>query len=243
MDLLPYVVVALVAAGLGGALGWNLGRRREPTAQTPVVRTPATLEVIDTLVADSIRRLRGWISPSDGDPPLTLAPDGTITLLFSDIADSTSLNHRVGDAAFAEVLRAHDKIVARVVTGHGGRVVKTQGDGFMAAFHDPVAGAGCALDLRDTLADDADVGHRLDLRIGLHTGSAVTTDADVFGESVAFAARVASDASGGEVVASDAVRDRVEAVTDEIAFSSRLFRRSLKGIPGRHRLSLVSRAP
>lgn len=242
MDLLPYVLVALASAAAGGAVGWHVARRRGRTEPAPAARTPATFEVIDTLVADSIRRLRTWIVPADGAERLTLASDGTITLLFSDIADSTELNRRLGDDAFARLLASHDQVVSRLVHQHGGRVVKTQGDGFMAAFHDPVQAARCALRLRDDLADHDGVGHPLALRIGLHTGAAVTTDADVFGESVAFAARVASDAGGGEVVASDAVRERVEAATDEVAFSSRLFRRSLKGIPGRHRLSLVSRA-
>lgn len=239
-------LVAVVASLLaGGGVGFVLGRRtghRDSTGPQVDWRPPATLTALDSLVADSIGWLAGRVlgTRGDGDRPLTLAPDGTITLLFSDIAGSTPLNRRLGDDRFAELLRVHDRIVREVVGDHDGVVVKTQGDGFMAAFHAVDDAATCGVALVGRLADDADVGEPLDLRIGIHTGPAVTSDGDVFGSNVAFAARVAAKARGGEVLVSEDVRGRL---VDDGDLTTALRRRArLRGIPGRQRLYAVSSA-
>jgi adenylate cyclase len=242
------LLVVLVVGFAGGVLVGMQVQRRASRTRTPQVsrpEAPATLQVLDTVVADSIKRLTRWINPprdEAAEPPLTLAPDGTITLLFSDIARSTSLNRRLGDDDFAALLAAHDQVVREVVAGHGGRVIKTQGDGFMAAFHDPAAAVLSALDLREQLADEDRTGHELDVRIGLHTGPAVTAAGDVFGESVAYAARVADTARGGEVLVSESLRRRVEADTDRVHFVARLLPSRMKGVPGLHQLHRADRA-
>lgn len=248
MEPVAVVVVAVVALAAGVGVGLWLGRRRTGTAvdasarQTAMTAGAATLEAIDGVVADSIRRLATWLGP--GDQPstaaLTTAEDGTLTLLFSDIEGSTTLNRRLGDQAFARLLRQHDEHVQRVVSAHGGVVVKTQGDGFLAAFHDPARAVSAALVLRDDMRDGSSLDAPLALRIGLHTGRAVTDAGDVFGENVAKAARVGSRAAGGEVLVSQEVRDRVEDVTTEVAFVGRLLPVRLKGLAGFHRLHRVA---
>jgi class 3 adenylate cyclase len=79
------------------------------------------------------------------------APDGTVTLMFSDIEDSTPLNERLGDAAWLEVLHAHDDLIRHHVQEHGGFVVKTMGDGFMVAFGSAEAGVRCAVGIQEAL--------------------------------------------------------------------------------------------
>lgn len=240
MDIGWVVVLAVGVAAVAGVVGYVLGARRHGSSDGSV-GTASTIAVLDSLVADGIGRLRSWITPARGsdEDPFTLAPDGTITLLFSDIAGSTRLNHDLGDARFAALLAKHDELVRRRVARAGGRVVKTQGDGFLAAFHEPLDGVRCALKLQDDLSDSRRVGTPLELRMGLHTGSAVTTDADVFGQNVAFAARVAGRADAGDVLVSEAVRERVEPHAPDVTFSALLFKRSLSGVPGRHRLSRI----
>ena len=61
-------------------------------------------------------------------------PDGTITIMFTDIESFTALTERLGDRRTQEVLRAHWAIVREQVAIHGGREVKTQGDSFMVTF-------------------------------------------------------------------------------------------------------------
>lgn len=252
MDLLGVVLVAVVAFAAGAGLGLWLRRdaalrpRHGRTVQGErPVPAPRTLQAIDTLVADSISRLAGWVrsgaASADGATEITLAPDGTLTLLFSDIAGSTRLNRELGDDAFANLLQRHDEVVRDVVGAHDGHVVKTQGDGFLAVFagaHDAVA---CGLELREVLAEPSNTGATLALRIGVHTGRAVTEHGDVFGEAVAFAARVASQARGGDLLVSSEVRARVEPEVADLAFAGRLLPSRLKGLPGLHQLHRVSR--
>ena len=62
------------------------------------------------------------------------APDGTVTIYFCDIENSTPLNLRLGDEAWLELLHAHNAVVESEIEAHDGSVVKTMGDGYMAIF-------------------------------------------------------------------------------------------------------------
>ena len=64
----------------------------------------------------------------------TLAPDGTVTIVFTDIVDSTVTLRRLGDQAWVDVIRTHNAVIAATTIAHGGTVVETQGDGSMLAF-------------------------------------------------------------------------------------------------------------
>ncbi len=153
------------------------------------------------------------------------APDGTVTLLFTDIENSTPLNERLGDARYMELLRAHNALIDEQVRLHGGRVVKTIGDGFMVAFASARRGLECAIAIQRELTASQDLdGVRV--RIGLHTGEMVKQGDDFFGRHVNLAARVAAAALGGEIVVSDLVRGVVQG--QEFAFDD-LGERPMKG--------------
>ncbi|MCB9485224.1 MAG: protein kinase [Thermoflexaceae bacterium] len=183
------------------------------------------------------------------DVSLHAAADGTVTLMFSDIEGSTALNERLGDVRWMEVLRAHNDLVDREVAAHGGRTVKTIGDGYMVAFPSPEAGVRCALAIQAALTPGrspaaAGEGRReatlldgIRVRIGLHTGSAVRQGEDFFGREVNYAARVASAALGGEVLVSEVMRERLGT-----AFAWDGVREvTLKGFEGTHRVFGVMR--
>jgi len=78
-------------------------------------------------------------------PPQALAPDGTVTIMFSDIEDSTVLTERLGDQAWQELLRTHNALIREQLRAYGGFEVKTMGDGFMVAFQSAKKGLDCAL--------------------------------------------------------------------------------------------------
>jgi len=166
-----------------------------------------------------------------------LGPDGTITLLFSDIEDSTAINTRLGDERWLDELRAHAKLVNKLVDKHDGHVVKSQGDGFMVAFSEPLPAVRCAIDLQHALERPARKREPLQVRVGIHTGRAISEDGDYFGENVAFAARVAQQAAGGEILVSAAVKERV-AGDDAVSFSAPR-PVELKGIDGVHEVFLI----
>jgi adenylate cyclase len=189
------------------------------------------------LAAQPLTSLVGWLEKSLSRLQPMTGPDGTVTLLFSDIVDSTTLNHRLGDDAWVRVLVAHDRIVRSVVGDHGGVVVKTQGDGFMAAFRTPREAVDAALAIAPALNASDDIGVKLELRMGIHTGAVVRHGSDYHGTNVVLAARLAQQARPGEVLVSGEVFERLQG-RDGLRFHARR-RTRVKGIPGRHRFHEV----
>lgn len=157
----------------------------------------------------SIEELAGWAQVERPDLVRLAAHDGRVTILFSDIEGSTTLNDRLGDRAWVRLLARHDAVVRRAVEAHAGQVVKTQGDGFMVAFGPAGDAVGAALAVQHELAGWRSEP-RVRVRIGIHRGSVLHRDNDLFGRNVAYAARVASLADGGEVLVSEAVADALD---------------------------------
>lgn len=143
-------------------------------------------------------------------------PDGTVTILFTDIEDSTALNERLGDQRWLEVLRTHNAIVRDCVREHGGYEVKAQGDGFMIAYPSARRGLGCAIAMQRQLASAGNgaLGEQLRVRIGVHTGEAIREGDDFYGRSVTLAARLGDEAQGGEILTSSIVRELATGAED-----------------------------
>ncbi len=214
----------------------RIRRRRERERRARVL--PDALAGLMPLVTQPLASLVGKIEKSLASLQSLTGPDGTVTLLFSDIVGSTSLNRQLGDDAWVQVLRAHDEIVKSVVADNGGSVVKTQGDGFMAAFRTPREAVDGALAIAPALEAGDEIGVRLELRMGIHTGVVITERGDYHGINVTLAARVAEQAHGDEVLVSETVHERLEG-ENGLRFHARR-RARLKGIPGRHRFYEVS---
>ncbi len=85
-------------------------------------------------------------------PPKAVAPDGTVTILFTDIESSTAMTERLGDQRWLELLRGHNAIVRRRVAAHEGFEVKSEGGGFMLAFQSARKALECAVDIRRAFA-------------------------------------------------------------------------------------------
>lgn len=151
----------------------------------------------------------------------------TVTFLFSDIEESTSLASRTGDFVWADVAQRHFAQVRRIAEAHSGSVVKTLGDGVMLAFDSARDAVRAAAGIQQSVSDDR--GERLRVRIGVHSGDAVRLDDDYSGQTVAITARLSDAASGGEVLVSGVVRDLV-AQSPEFTFGDAL-ELELKGIP------------
>jgi class 3 adenylate cyclase len=144
-----------------------------------------------------------------------LSPEGTVTVLFSDIEDSTLLNAELGDQRWLDVLRSHNAVVRRQVRRHAGYEVKSQGDGFMVAFASARRAIHCAVAIQRAFAAHRS-SHcgRLRVRIGLHTGETIKEDNDFYGRNVIVAARIADQARGGEILVSSLVKELVESASD-----------------------------
>ncbi len=162
------------------------------------------------------------------------APDGTVTILFSDIEDSTILTERLGDERWLDLLRSHNSIFRQHLREHGGYEVKNQGDGFMLVFPQPTAALHCAIEVQRALAERAteNPDDGICVRMGLHTGEAIAEEGDFFGRNVVLAARIAGQARGGEILVSEALREQAEG-EDGLAFGEGR-ELELKGMAGTH---------
>jgi len=165
------------------------------------------ISVPDTSV--SVYAVAASVSRARPDLRAHAAPNGTVTLMFSDIEGSTALNEALGDQRWMEVLRDHNTAIRRQVALHGGSEVKSQGDGFMLAFPSARQAAKCAVAIQRTMsAIDAD-GRPVAVRIGLHTGEPIREGEDFFGHTVVVAARVAGAAHGGEILVTSLVKELI----------------------------------
>jgi class 3 adenylate cyclase len=132
------------------------------------------------------------------------------TVLFTDLAGSTSMMQRLGDEKGRAVLRTHERIVREALKAHGGTEVKTMGDGFMASFSSATRALECAIAMQRAFADHSESAEEpIRVRIGLNAGEPIAEDEDLFGTAVILAARIAARADGGEILASDVVRQLV----------------------------------
>ena len=156
------------------------------------------------------RAIDEFLSEGDEATALAPAPSGLVTILFTDIEGSTTLTQRLGDAKAQEVLRTHNAIVREALRAHGGTEVKTMGDGFMASFSSATRALECAIAMQRAFAEhNESAGEPIRVRIGLNAGEPIAEDEDLFGTAVIMAARIAAKAEGGEILASDVVRQLV----------------------------------
>ena len=160
------------------------------------------------------------------------APDGTVTLLFTDIEGSTERNAVLGDSQWMSLLRKHHDLVRDQVISNGGFEVKSMGDGFMIAFSSARRALQCASDIQRAVRKDPALDIRI--RAGLHAGEAVRMGDDFYGGVVNMAARVAGSAAGGEVLVSTIVKALVESSGEFVFQPPRTT--ELKGFPGTQEL-------
>ena len=160
---------------------------------------------------------------------------GTLTVLFTDLRDSTKLYREIGDAtAFGRVMN-HFDVLRKAIAEHDGAVVKTIGDAVMAVFRCAADGVVAMLEVQQTLAQPPDGTTPLQLKAGLHTGPCIAVTLndrlDYFGSTVNLAARLEALSTGNDVIISRAVFEdtQVRELLDSKRLSATEFDMSLKG--------------
>jgi class 3 adenylate cyclase len=126
------------------------------------------------------------------------------TVLFTDIVSSTEKIAALGDRRWRELLQEHHRFVRRELVRFRGVEIDTAGDGFFARFDGPARAIRCAQAITEAVRE-----LDLEVRAGLHTGECELADGKVAGIAVSTGARIAAEASPGEVLVSSTVKDLV----------------------------------
>ncbi|HJQ41843.1 MAG TPA: adenylate/guanylate cyclase domain-containing protein [Jatrophihabitantaceae bacterium] len=125
-----------------------------------------------------------------------------LTVLFTDLVDSTERAQELGDAGWGALLDKHNAAIRKQLATYSGREVKTTGDGVLATFESPTQAVRCAQTIRDSVEQ---LGLRI--RAGVHTGDCEIVGHDVAGLAVHIASRIQAAAQPGEILVSSTVRD------------------------------------
>jgi class 3 adenylate cyclase len=153
-------------------------------------------------------------------------------VLFTDIVKSTEEQARVGQRGWSRVTDEHDARVRNALLSHGGREIKTTGDGFLVTFDSAARALLCASEVARAAHD---IG--VEVRAGVHAGDIELRGDDIAGLPVNIGKRVCDLAAPGEVLVTDTVRGLL--VGSNFQFSD-TGEHELKGLPGRWRLFAVS---
>lgn len=162
---------------------------------------------------------RGPAAPA---PPASPAPPGGassvptgparrwVTVMFSDVSESTAHNERLGDEAWHGILARYRGIVRDALANRNGHEVGTAGDGVLARFGSPADAVLCGVDIQSSLTELRDGGDFIpEVRIGVHAGEAVEDEGDLIGRVINLASRVMEEAEPGEILVTEPVADQL----------------------------------
>jgi len=134
-------------------------------------------------------------------------------ILLADVVGYSRLMSVDEAGTHAKVNNYTKDLIEPKITEHGGRLIRTMGDGFLAEFDSAADAVACGLEIQEGLrTDDTTAGadRRIWLRIGINTGDVIADDRDIYGHSVNIAARLEGLAEPGEVYVTRGVRDQLE---------------------------------
>jgi class 3 adenylate cyclase len=152
----------------------------------------------------------------------------TKTFMFTDIVTSTDLVGLIGDDAWGELLRWHDRELRSAFANHRGEEVKHTGDGFFVAFDRAIDGLECGVDIQRRLARHRhEHGFAPTVRIGLHTAESSRQGGDYQGRGVHVAARVGAAATTEEILVSSAALGAMSSIRFGLSDPRQL---TLKGV-------------
>jgi class 3 adenylate cyclase len=165
-----------------------------------------------------------WTSAHSWATQETGAEGQIVTVLLTDIVDSTAILHRLGDRAWSELLATHNAQLRQQLNTFRGRLVKSTGDGILAIFDSPTRAVRCAAAMS---AAARTLG--LPIRVGVHTGEVELLGDDVRGLAVHAAARVMALGGADDVMVSATTHALLEGSDVRLEDAGT---HDLKGLPG-----------
>jgi adenylate cyclase len=129
-------------------------------------------------------------------------------ILVADVVGFSTMMERAEEATYASLKRLRLEVIEPGLARHHGRLIKSTGDGILAAFASAVAAARCAIEIQQHLSSSPG-GMRL--RIGLNLGDVIIQeDGDIYGEGINIAARLEALADPGGILVSAKIHDEID---------------------------------
>jgi len=132
-----------------------------------------------------------------------------IAVMFSDIRGFASYTAKRGDRAAYRLSQLHESLLKGRIEDRSGILVKTMGDGIIAAFPQPLDGIEAAVKIQEEIRlrnqDSPEEG--IDVGIGLTSGTPIMTESDMIGHAVNLSQRISSIAKGGQILVTEAIRE------------------------------------
>lgn len=134
------------------------------------------------------------------------------TVVMADIVESVRLMEQDEEGTVRRWRNLVASLIAEELPAHGGRLVKSLGDGLLLEFGAPSAAVRCAMAIQDRIRRDeleAAPSEQIKLRMGVHCGEIVVDEIDIYGDAINVTARLMALAGPGEIVISATVRDQI----------------------------------
>lgn len=134
------------------------------------------------------------------------------TVVFADLTGSTRVFEAMGNARATETVTRLIQWIGAVCESHGGRVVKTLGDGVFAIFVDGIAATSAVLEMQRNHQKRLQVWPvplRMALQVGIASGEIVEVDGDCYGDAVNLASRLSDLAGPSQIWATESVIDQI----------------------------------
>ncbi len=143
-------------------------------------------------------------------------------VMFADVVGSTSMYDNLGDTEARERISKALNSLISISRRHKGKLVKTIGDEILVYFLDVDMSILAAQSIQQTMEDDrSPVTVGISIKIGLHYGSVILEDNDIFGDTVNVAARIVGISKARQILYSGVLSDRIK--TGDLISQTRKF--------------------
>lgn len=149
-------------------------------------------------------------APAMAEPAPTRHRRRLMAVMLADVVNYSRMMSRSEDETHARVSCLARELIDPTIARHGGRIVRSMGDGWLAEFASATEVVRCALEIQRGVAErQAEEPDQIKLRIGINTGDVLIDQHDIYGNSVNIAARLEALASPGSICVSQSIYDQV----------------------------------